>query len=170
MLERLDRLVTAPWYWIALVALGMGMETLALVYEYALDYWPCVLCIHVRVWVLAFTLVALLALPLRRRWQGRAVAHALLAGIMAAMLERAWQLFATERGFAAGSCDFDAGLPVWLPLDSWFPLLFEIRDACGYTPVLAFGVTMAEALLVFAGSMLLLSVLLLTASLSGRRR
>ena len=49
MLNKLDKLVAAPWYWLALIVLGVSMEISALIYQYLLEYWPCVLCIHVRI-------------------------------------------------------------------------------------------------------------------------
>ena len=36
-------------YWAILVLIGITLEAAALYYQYALDEWPCVLCIHVRI-------------------------------------------------------------------------------------------------------------------------
>jgi len=48
-------------YWAALVLVGIAMEAAALYYQYVLDEWPCVLCIHVRIWVMAFILLGIVA-------------------------------------------------------------------------------------------------------------
>jgi disulfide bond formation protein DsbB len=38
-------------------------------------------------------------------------------------------------------------MPDWFAVDRWFPSLFEVRNICSYTPEIAFGVSMAEALI-----------------------
>jgi disulfide bond formation protein DsbB len=52
----------------------------------------------------------------------------------------------------------DLGLPSWLALDSWFPAVFQVQTTCGYTPELLFGISMAEALIVFSPLFLLLTL------------
>ena len=54
------------WYWIFLIVLGLSMEAAALYYQYVLEEWPCVLCIHIRIWILGFVAVAILALLLKQ--------------------------------------------------------------------------------------------------------
>ena len=46
-------------YWLALVLFGIALESGALYFQYVLDEWPCVLCIHVRIWVVAFILLGI---------------------------------------------------------------------------------------------------------------
>ena len=167
MLNKLDNLVAAPWYWLALIVLGVSMEVSALIYQYLLEYWPCVLCIHVRIWVFGLVVAALIGLALRRRRVGRFIGHSLVLVISIGLLERSWQLLAIERGFAAaGECNFDAGLPNWFALDQWFPAMFKVWEACGYTPELLFGVTMAEALLVLSIMLVAMGTLLILALLT----
>jgi len=91
--------------------------------------------------------------------------HALVTLIMLGMLDRSWLLLGVERGTIFGSCDMDLGLPWWLAVDKWAPFIFEVKTACGYTPELFLGITMAEALLVFSALMLLLSSIMLVAVL-----
>ncbi len=166
--KRLATIGQSGWYWLALLVIGLSMEGMALFYQYRLDYGPCVLCIHVRIWLLGMMVVALSALWLRRLRFAPAVLHLLTVLVMGGLLERSYQLLATERGWIFGSCNMDAGLPAWFALDRWFPAVFEVKEACGYTPELLFGITMAEALLLFSAAMLLLSALL-TLSLLLRR-
>jgi len=159
MFERLARLGSNGGYWLGLLLLGLAMEGVALFYQYRLDYAPCVLCIHVRIWLLGLIALSALALGLRRWRYGAAAMHGLVALLMVGMVERSWQLLATERGWTFGSCNMDAGLPDWFALDRWFPLVFEVKEACGYTPELLFGVTMAEGLLIFSAALLMLALL-----------
>jgi len=161
-LDRLKRVAGSKWYWLALLVLGLSMEGVALYYQHVLDEDPCVLCIQVRIWVLGLILVALLALAVRRTWFN-GFAHVLTAVVSAGLLERSYQLLGTERGFLYGDCGFDLGLPAWLALDKWFPAVFRVETSCGYTPELLLGITMAEALLVLSGLLLLISLALAVA-------
>jgi len=169
MLSKLEIIGSSVWYWLALVVLGLSMQAVALAYQHVLEYMPCVLCIHVRIWVLGFILLALLALFLRSSRPLLIIVHVLNTVIMIGLLERAWMLLGTERGTVEGSCGMDLGLPSWFALDVWFPGLFRVWEPCGYTPELLFGITMAEALMVFSAVMVLVSVTLTLATLSGRK-
>lgn len=162
MLEKLNRIGTSPLYWLALLILVLLLEGVALFYQYRLDYWPCVLCIHVRIWLAALGLLALLMLMLRRA----PVAGHLATGVIGVgLLERSWLLLGTERGFIEDAgCGMELGLPAWLALDDWLPWLFEVQTSCGYTPELLFGITMAEALLVFSALLTLAGVALAVAT------
>ena len=170
MLSKLETIGSSVWYWLALVVLGLFMETVALTYQHVLEYLPCVLCIHVRIWVLGFILLALLALFVRRSRPLLIIVHVFNTLIMVGLLERSWMLFGTERGIVDGSCGMDSGFPDWFALDVWFPGLFKVWEPCGYTPELLLGITMAEALLVFSAAMVLLSATLTLAMLLGRKQ
>ncbi|BAZ92835.1 disulfide bond formation protein DsbB [Thiohalobacter thiocyanaticus] len=171
MLERLNRIGTSAFYWLALLVLVLLLEGVALFYQYRLDYWPCVLCIHVRIWLAALGLLALLMLALRRLRGGALLGHLATAGIGLGLLERAWLLLGTERGFIEDAgCGMDLGLPAWLALDDWLPWLFEAQTSCGYTPELPLGITMAEALLAFSAALTLLGLGLALATLAAGRR
>lgn len=163
MLNKLQSIAHSRWYWLVLVAVGLSFIFVALYYQYELEQAPCVLCIQVRILMLCLTIVAFNALILNNRWAGR-IAHILTTVIAASLLERSYQLLGTERGFVFGDCGFDLGLPSWLALDSWFPALFRVEASCGYTPELIFGITMAEALIVFSAVFILISFALTIAS------
>lgn len=169
MFKKLATIGTSPWYWSVILMLGLSLQGVALFYQYALDYGPCVLCIHVRIWVLGFILVALVAMFVCRTWWLAAIAHILTAIIAGVLLERAWLLLGTERGSILGDCSLDLGLPAWFALDQWFPKLFGVQEACGYTPKLMFGITMAEALIVIAVTLLLISMLFAVLTMSYRK-
>jgi len=161
MYRWLSSLAARPAFWLALAGFGLLLQLIGLYYQYGLDYGPCVLCIHVRMW-LALLMVLCLAAAALCRWRSPRVV--LLLGsiaICAALTERAWQLVATERGWVIGSCDMTSGLPEWIPLEAWFPSVFLIHESCGYTPVMPWALTMGESLLgLFALMVLGLAVLL----------
>ena len=164
LLQRIARLGSSLWYWLAVLAVGVGMETTALMYQYVGGYGPCVLCIHVRIIVLGMVVAGVVGLWLRRRRFGAVLMHLVMSALMGGLLERGWQLLGTERGWIFGSCSMKSGLPAWFALDEWFPTVFEVKEACGYTPELLFGITMAEAIFAFAIVMLTVSVVMVVLS------
>lgn len=154
-------------YWQLLFLTGILLELAALYYQYVLDYQPCVLCIHIRVWVLGIITVALLAMKLNRLRQARLPLHLLMTIMLAGFAERSYQALGVERGFVFGDCNMESGLPVWFALDQWFPAVFKVLEACGYTPVLFFGVTMAEVLMLLSAVLLLISSVFLLTLING---
>ena len=168
MLELIRQFSQSKLYWILLITLGLSLEAAALYYQYVLDEWPCVLCIHIRVWISGFIVLAVLALLVgSNRWLTRGL-HLVNTVIMAGFVERSWQTLAVERGWVFGECDMESGLPSWFALDKWFPAIFEVKTACGYTPLILFNITMAEVLLVVSSSLLGASLVLLAVSLRGK--
>jgi disulfide bond formation protein DsbB len=134
------------------------MLAVALYYQYALAEEPCQVCIHVRLWVVALALVALVITVLpASHWSGL-LGHGLVAGIAVGLGERAWLLYELENGRGDSSCEFQLGMPDWFAVDRWFPSLFEVRNLCSYTPDMLFGISMAEGLLGIAVALLVVSV------------
>ncbi len=165
MLQKFWQLPQNKWYWITFIILGVALESVALFYQYILEYSPCVLCIHTRIWVMALILVSLLGLASRQYLAGVRFAQLSMFAVSLGLLDRSWQLLGVERGFIMGGCSMDSGLPAWFALDKWFPAMFEVMEPCGYTPELPFGVTMAEALLVFSAVMVIFHGLLFISTL-----
>lgn len=142
----------------ALLIFSLGLEVSALFYQYVLDYLPCVLCIHVRVWLLGIIVVSILAMKLYRHQMSLIALHLFTSLIFVGLFERSYQLLGTERGFVFGDCNMESGLPIWFALDNWLPSVFKVWEACGYTPELLFGITMAEALIVLSAVLLVISI------------
>ncbi len=163
-----DKLAQRGGYWMLMLVIGLAMEGIALFYQYELDYGPCVLCIHIRILVAALILFSLLALLLRGSRGGRLFSNFGTFLISAAMLERSWQTLGIEQGWIESACSMDLGLPDWLALDGWFPAVFEAWEACGYTPELLFGITMAQGLVAMSAGLLLLSLLTTLGTLASR--
>ncbi len=169
MRNKFWRLPEKTGYWLFFLLLGFALEGVALFYQYQLDYSPCVLCIHLRIWTAALILVAVLGLLVHKTRAGIILSQFLMLVVSAGMLERSWLLLGIERGFIEGSCSMDSGLPAWLALDKWFPAIFEVMEPCGYTPELLFGITMAEALLVFSVLMVFLHFMLFVSVLRANK-
>jgi disulfide bond formation protein DsbB len=168
MLDKLTCLSRSSWYWLGLIATGLAMEGIALYFQYGLNYGPCVLCIHIRIWVLALILMSTLGLLLRHSPLFTKFTHISTFIIGIGFTERSWQTLAVERGWIIDSCSMDSGLPDWFALDKWIPQIFEPWEPCGYTPELLFGITMAETLMLF--SIVLLGISLLFSFLQFRSK
>lgn len=136
--------------WMMLVILAVVLEGTALFYQYVLGDYPCVVCIHVRLWVAAIGLIALLGLVLPiSRW-AQVPVWLLMVGASAGFVERAYHTLAVEKGWRMSTCGFDLGLPEWFAIDHWIPWVFEVQGSCGTTPEMVAGFTMAEVLIVVA--------------------
>jgi len=159
MFKTINHLSNSLFYWVFVLILGVLLEITALIYQYILDYYPCVLCIHVRIIIFATILLSLVAIKFNHCKKLLASLHLGLSLLFIFFAERSYNLLGVERGFVSGGCSMNSGLPSWFAIDQWFPWMFKIWEPCGYTPELILGITMAEALLV-------LSVLLSLVSLS----
>ena len=136
----------------------MVLLSVALYYQYALGDEPCQVCIHARLWVVAFTLIALVVLITPQITLIRVLGNlgVLFAG--AGLFERARYLYRLENGIGDGSCQFQLGMPNWFAVDRWMPWLFEVRNLCSFTPEMLLGVTMAETLMAVGTGICLLAV------------
>lgn len=135
----------------------------ALYYQYALDAEPCVLCIHVRLWVCAFLLVGFMGLWARLHPISLVLANLLSLVSAVGFLERSYETLATERGWSESSCGINAGLPTWFNLEAWLPAIFEVRDSCGFTPYVVGKISMAEILVVI-GILAVLATIVMAAN------
>ncbi len=158
MLNKLFLFFSTKGYWLSLLILAALFELTGLFYQYYLEILPCVLCIHIRIGLAAIMLLSVLALIVQNTRPALLLIQLLIILVNASLLERAYQLLGVEQGFIMGSCSMDSGLPAFLALDKWFPLIFEVMEPCGYTPELLFSITMAEALIVLIPILLLLSL------------
>lgn len=172
MIDRLSQWSHQRFFWVLLVVFGVFLEAAALYYQYVLEELPCVLCIHVRMWLAVIILIGLAgvlsssilhqakAIVFNRIWHVLNV----LAGV--GFLERCYRVLAVEREWTLDSCGMGLGLPSWLSwleVDVWMPWLFAATGSCGYTPNV-FGLTMAEALMIIAIGFLLSSSLMMIMS------
>ena len=145
--------------WWAIFALGSSLLVAALYWQYVLGDDPCQVCIQARLWAVSIGLVGafMLMLPDTLLYRLAGFALTLLTG--AGMGERAFYLYEIENFRGDGSCEFTLGMPSWFAVDQWFPALFEVRNICSYTPEIAFGVSMAEALIGIAAAVCMLALL-----------
>ena len=143
----LSHFLKSRWYWLTLVLFGIALLSVALYYQYALGDEPCQVCIHARLWVVAFTLIALIMLITPQITLVRAVGNLGVLTAAAGLFERARYLYRLENGIGDGSCQFQLGMPDWFAVDRWMPWLFEVRNLCSFTPEMLLGLSMAETLM-----------------------
>jgi disulfide bond formation protein DsbB len=153
----LARFFQSRWYWLTLALFGIASLGVALYYQYALGDEPCQVCIHARLWVVAFTLIALVMLITPQIIQLRVLGNigVVIAGV--GLTERARYLYRLENGIGDGSCQFQLGMPDWFAVDRWMPWLFEVRNLCSFTPEMLFGLSMAETLMAVGAGLCLLA-------------
>jgi len=133
-------------YWLLVFIFALSLELIALYYQYQLGYGPCLLCVEVRAIVLAIMLIAIIGMLTCRIRALANLMNILLAGSGIAFYIKSILLVRIERNEIESSCGFKADFPNWLPLDTWLPAVFEPWEACGYTPMMKFGLTMGETL------------------------
>lgn len=167
MLTKLNELNRSAWFWITLIVLCLAQLGVAFYYQYVMGYDPCMLCVHIRAWVMAIMFAALVGLVLRNSRIGLAVANLLTLAAAGGMLERAYMTLGTERGWVDGSCgDLESGYPAWLPLDQWWPAMFQPLESCGLTPwMIPQFVSMADALMLISAGLVLILTLMFISSM-----
>ena len=161
----LSQFLQSRWYWLALALFGIALLSVALYYQYALGDEPCQVCIHARLWVVAFTLIALIMLITPQITLVRVVGNLGVLTAAAGLFERARYLYRLENGIGDGSCQFQLGMPDWFAVDRWMPWLFEVRNLCSFTPEMLLGLSMAETLMGLAIGIGLLAALTLAGDL-----
>jgi disulfide bond formation protein DsbB len=166
----LARFSTDPRYWLSLILLSIILLSTALFFQYGLHEPPCIMCIHMRLWVMLLFIVGVFGILTTDKPVANFVSQTAVLGITIGMAERAYMLLGTERGFVFSDCGFSLGLPEWLALEEWFPALFRIETSCGYTPEILFGITMAESLMVLSVILVLTSGAVLLSGIWARLR
>lgn len=164
IINQLNALSRSRSYWALAMVTGMALLAVALFFQHVLGERPCLMCIQVRLWVSLLVVVSFMGLLTRRHRLLNAVPHLLMILVAVGLVERSYQLLGTERGFVFSDCGFELGLPAWFAIDQWLPAVFYVETACGYTPEIIFGITMAEALIVFSVGLLVVAVTVFLAS------
>ncbi len=146
MLKQAANLCRSSVYWLLILLFGLSLELIALYFQYQLGYGPCVLCVEIRAIVLAIIIIALFGIVFSSNRFMANFMNILLAATGVGFYLKSDYLLLIERNLVEGSCGFKANFPSWMPLDQWLPSVFEPWEACGYTPMLWFDITMAEGL------------------------
>jgi len=170
VLKRLEDLHKARWYWFLYITASLCLLAIALYFQYIREQPPCLMCIQARLLFTLLIIIAVTGLLTRNHPVVNALANVSTVLVALSLTERAYQLLGTERGFVFSDCGFDLGLPSWLAVDVWLPWLYRVETTCGYTPEIVFGITIAEALMVFSILLLLLTSCVTLASIMALKK
>ena len=135
-------------FWLILLFFSLFIMGTALFYQYDLGYEPCVLCVHIRAWIIALGAISCVALLIPHDFV-RTPSFLIGAALLLFLSLDVFELWQIEAGYKMGSCSWSAGFPEFMPLNEWAPLLFEIGGICGESPDMLFGISMAEYLMAF---------------------
>jgi disulfide bond formation protein DsbB len=103
----------------------------ALLTQHFLDWQPCVMCVEIRAWLILASVLLLVASAIPLAVLSRAFG---VAGLLASLgaSYKGGQLFALEvKWVDSFSCSPFARFPSWMPLQEWFPYLFQPQAICG---------------------------------------
>mgnify|MGYP000524802831 CR=1 FL=1 len=150
--------------WLFIFLLTSSAMGIALYYQYALAWEPCVLCVHVRIYMLGIMLLSGLMMFLGRFQGLRTLGFLAQSTLAIPLFLTCRQLYRVEVGLEQAGCLFSAGLPTWFDLEAWLPAIFEVRSTCGESPVVFANITMAESL--YIGSAFSMGCAILLALLS----
>jgi disulfide bond formation protein DsbB len=129
----LNNLTTTPKAWLYLALSAVGLEIIALYFQYVLDLAPCIMCVYQRLAIIVIAFAGLLGAISIHYIIGRIVSFSLWAtaaiwGLITAIEHVDMQ---ANSGSLFYSCEFIPNFPTWAPLHQWFPLLFEATGDCG---------------------------------------
>lgn len=117
-------------FWLTILLVVVGMELIALGYQYLWYMEPCALCVQIRAWLALTGGLALGGVLLaHKQWCRWSVMIGALLSLLAAM-EKAWIGVKMESGVFLTCGGLDP-FPGWLRLDQWVPFMFEPRGMCG---------------------------------------
>ena len=156
--KKLKAISQSRWYWPAFFVSGVGLLSVALIFQYVLEELPCVVCIQIRLLISLLVIIAIIGFFSRRNRVMTFLSHLSVVIVAISFVERCYLLLGTEKGFVFADCGFSLGLPTWFAIEEWLPWLYRIETSCGYTPEIIFGITMAEALMLLSSLLLLLGL------------
>lgn len=165
IVEYLKITAHSRWYWLASIVCGLTLLGYALLSQHVFDEQPCLMCIQARLLISLYVIVAFAGLFCSDKSVLNSIAHLSVVIIAIGLIERSYQLLGTELGFVFSDCGFELGLPAWFAIENWLPWIYRVETTCGYTPEIIFGITIAEALMLFSVCLFLLTLCVAVASL-----
>ena len=143
--------------WYLAIALPVVLEPAALIFQYVLDYGPCILCVQIRATLIAMLIAGIAGISVSCKAAQKVLSLALV-GITGVFAYQSFMVLGIERYWFEGSCTMDAPFPNWIPLHEWLPSVFEPWELCGYTPEIIRGITMAETLVIISIASILATI------------
>ena len=146
----------AAYFWLAGILYFAVMESIALYYQYVLQFYPCALCVQVRAWVIGAILSSAVSIYFRGSFWIRFFGLFLTIVFVSGAFYTSYYAWGVEKGTVISTCSMGAGFPSFIPLDQWIPLFFGANGPCGQSPEMWFGLSMVETLMITLGIPLLI--------------
>ncbi|EKO3743680.1 hypothetical protein DI392_13490 [Vibrio albus] len=147
-------LTNSTFVGIFLLLSSVGMELFGLFTQYYLGFEPCANCVQIRLFILFLGIAGILHIFANQNDITKISTLLLsLIGTYFA-LQFSWDNHLIETGQKLSSCSYGSPFPSFMPLDSWFPTMFEAKGPCG-TPSPLYGNITFTDLSIFGLSLLL---------------
>ena len=148
------------YFWLIGILYFMLMESIALYYQYVLQFFPCALCVQVRAWVVGAIFSSIASIYFRGKFWIRFLGLLLTIGFVFGAFYTSYYAWGVENGTVISTCSMGAGFPSFMPLDQWIPFFFGADGPCGQSPDMWFGLSMVETLLLTLGAPLIVLLLI----------
>lgn len=131
MLNLLNQYSRSRVSWALLLLSTLAFEAIALFFQHVLNLAPCTLCIYQRVTLLGILLASVIGLLSPKKIVFRLLAifiwlYCAVEGFNLAYQQARLQFAPT----LADMCSINVQFPNWLPLNSWFPNVFNATGPC----------------------------------------
>lgn len=148
--------------WFLLLFSALLLEGIALYFQHGMDLQPCVMCIYERVALFGIVFAGLLGFIQPRFLFFRLLALAVglfsaVRGLSIAIKHVDYQINPAPWN----QCSYLAEFPQTLPLDKWFPFIFNPSGSCSEVTWQFLGISMAQWIVVIFAFYLLLFVIIL---------
>ena len=134
MLKTLRTQSSKRGLWLLLTVIALALDGVALYLQHVLQVEPCNECIYIRTGVLGIVVAGVIGALAPRYLVMRLIGLAAWLGALCWSLYRVNLLLGLEQAVREGkeaSCKRFRGFPDWMPLDTWWPEVFEPRAMCG---------------------------------------
>ncbi|QGM81227.1 disulfide bond formation protein DsbB [Otariodibacter oris] len=160
MFSYLKRLSIRRGAWALLFASSLILELTALYFQHGMGLDPCVMCIYERVALLGVLISSLIAIIAPKfatlRWIALAIGlFSATKGLLLAIQHTDYQLNPAPWNQCSPFVEF----PETLPLDKWFPAIFEPNGDCSAINWQLFGLSMPQWLIVVFSIYLIILIL-----------
>ncbi|KOE57373.1 disulfide bond formation protein DsbB [Aggregatibacter actinomycetemcomitans] len=162
--------------WLLLVISALALEGTALYFQYGMELQPCVMCIYERVALFGIAFAGIVGLIAPRFLVFRLLAlliafFSTVKGLLISLKHVDYQLHPAPWN----QCSYLPEFPQTLPLDKWFPALFQPTGSCSDVVWSWLGLSMAQWIVVMFAVYLIVLVLVLISQFKsldnrGRRR
>jgi len=158
----ISNLAINSYAWLALALTALGLEIIALYFQYAMGLNPCIMCIYQRTALWGVFFAGVVGFLGNSLWITRLLAYILwgtssIWGMLIAIEHVEMQTSAFSFMFV---CEVVPNFPQWAPLHEWLPSLFEANGDCGDIKWQFLGFSMPQVMIaIFAFYIALLAVI-----------